>query len=42
MWACFARLGWADGSVEPYEFTDIDRTVVSRRITRGIALGAAQ
>jgi high affinity Mn2+ porin len=22
----FARLGWADGSVEPYEFTDIDRT----------------
>jgi high affinity Mn2+ porin len=23
----FARGGWADGSVEPYEFTDIDRTV---------------
>ena len=22
----FARFGWADGSVEPYEFTDIDRT----------------
>jgi len=22
----FARLGWADGSVEAYEFTDIDRT----------------
>jgi high affinity Mn2+ porin len=22
----FARVGWADGSVEPYEFTDIDRT----------------
>jgi high affinity Mn2+ porin len=22
----FARLGWADGSKEPYEFTDIDRT----------------
>ncbi len=22
----FARAGWADGSVEPYEFTDIDRT----------------
>ena len=22
----FARLGWADGSVESYEFTDIDRT----------------
>lgn len=23
----FARLGWADGSVEPWDFTDIDRTV---------------
>lgn len=23
----FARAGWADGNVEPYEFTDIDRTV---------------
>ncbi|MBY0383017.1 MAG: carbohydrate porin [Xanthobacteraceae bacterium] len=23
----FARAGWADGSVEPYAFTDIDRTV---------------
>ncbi|HEX6464060.1 MAG TPA: carbohydrate porin [Vicinamibacterales bacterium] len=22
----FARAGWADGSVEPYEFTDVDRT----------------
>src|SRR5262249_39589414 len=22
----FARVGWADGNVEPYEFTDIDRT----------------
>lgn len=22
----FARIGWTDGSVEPYEFTDIDRT----------------
>jgi high affinity Mn2+ porin len=22
----FARAGWADGNVEPYEFTDIDRT----------------
>ena len=25
----FARAGWADGSVEPYEFTDIDRTVAA-------------
>jgi high affinity Mn2+ porin len=23
----FARAGWADGSVEPWDFTDIDRTV---------------
>ena len=22
----FARLGWADGSVEPWDFTDVDRT----------------
>ena len=22
----FGRVGWADGNVEPYEFTDIDRT----------------
>jgi len=25
----FARAGWADGDVEPYEFTDIDRTVAA-------------
>jgi high affinity Mn2+ porin len=25
----FARAGWADGSVEPYEFTDIDRTAAA-------------
>jgi high affinity Mn2+ porin len=25
----FARAGWADGNVEPYEFTDIDRTVAA-------------
>ena len=23
----FARAGWADGSVEPWDFTDVDRTV---------------
>ena len=23
----FVRAGWADGNVEPYEFTDVDRTV---------------
>ncbi|MBV9563376.1 MAG: carbohydrate porin [Bradyrhizobium sp.] len=25
----FARAGWADGSKEPYEFTDVDRTVAA-------------
>jgi high affinity Mn2+ porin len=25
----FARAGWADGNVEPYEFTDVDRTVAA-------------
>jgi high affinity Mn2+ porin len=25
----FGRLGWADGDVEPYEFTDIDRTAAA-------------
>ena len=23
----FLRAGWADGNIEPYEFTDVDRTV---------------
>jgi len=26
----FARAGWADGNVEPWDFTDIDRTVSER------------
>ena len=26
---CFARAGWAEGHKEPYEFTDIDRTVAA-------------
>jgi high affinity Mn2+ porin len=25
----FGRLGWADGDIEPYEFTDIDRTAAA-------------
>ena len=25
----FARVGWADGNIEPYEFTDIDRTAAA-------------
>ena len=26
-WGVFARAGWADGNIEPWDFTDIDRTV---------------
>jgi high affinity Mn2+ porin len=26
-WGLFARAGWADGNIEPWDFTDIDRTV---------------
>jgi high affinity Mn2+ porin len=44
----FARVGWADGSVEPYEFTDIDRTASagvsisgSRWVRRNDVLGIA-
>jgi high affinity Mn2+ porin len=32
--AVFGRVGWADGTVEPYEFTDIDRTA-----SAGVSLG---
>jgi high affinity Mn2+ porin len=30
----FSRIGWADGKVEPFEFTDIDRTA-----SAGLSLG---
>jgi high affinity Mn2+ porin len=33
----FARAGWADGTVEPWDFTDIDRTVQA-----GVAIGGKQ
>jgi high affinity Mn2+ porin len=33
----FVRAGWADGSKEPYEFTDIDRTVAA-----GLSLNGKQ
>jgi len=33
----FARAGWADGSVEPWDFTDIDRTV-----SAGVSLSGKQ
>jgi high affinity Mn2+ porin len=33
----FARAGWADGSVEPWDFTDIDRT-----ISAGVSLSGKQ
>ena len=25
----FVRAGWADGNIEPYEYTDVDRTVAA-------------
>jgi high affinity Mn2+ porin len=31
----FARAGWADGDKEPYEFTDIDRTVAAGFLISG-------
>jgi high affinity Mn2+ porin len=33
----FIRTGWADGNVEPYEFTDVDRTVAG-----GVSLNGKQ
>ena len=33
----FVRAGWADGSIEPYEFTDVDRTVAG-----GLSLNGKQ
>ncbi len=31
----FARVGWADGNIEPYEFTDIDRTAAAGLVLNG-------
>jgi len=33
----FARAGWADGSVEPWDFTDVDRTIAG-----GVSLNGQQ
>jgi high affinity Mn2+ porin len=35
----FARAGWADGNVEPYEFTDADRTLAGGVSLMGKAWG---
>ena len=35
----FARAGWADGNREPYEFTDVDRTVAGGLQLKGKAWG---
>jgi high affinity Mn2+ porin len=35
----FARVGWADGSVEPYEYADIDRTVAAGLQLKGTQWG---
>jgi high affinity Mn2+ porin len=37
----FARAGWANGDVEPYEFADIDRTVAAGVSLSGKAWGRA-
>ena len=35
----FARAGWADGNIEPYEFTDVDRTIATGLSLTGKAWG---
>src|SRR5262249_46558532 len=35
----FARAGWADGDREPYEFTDVDRTVAGGLQLKGTRWG---
>jgi len=35
----FARAGWANGNIEPYEFTDIDRTVTAGLSLKGTRWG---
>jgi high affinity Mn2+ porin len=35
----FARIGWADGNVEPYEYTDVDRTVAAGLQLKGTQWG---
>jgi high affinity Mn2+ porin len=37
----FVRAGWADGNVEPYEFTDVDRTVAAGLLLSGKQWGRA-
>ena len=37
----FVRAGWADGTKEPYEFTDIDRTVAGGLSLQRQAMGPA-
>jgi high affinity Mn2+ porin len=31
----FMRAGWADGSIEPYEYTDVDRTIAAGLSLKG-------
>jgi high affinity Mn2+ porin len=35
----FARAGWVDGSVEPFDFTDVDRTVAAGMVINGRTWG---
>jgi len=36
-WGLFARAGWADGNIEPWDFTDIDRT-----LSAGVSINGKQ
>jgi high affinity Mn2+ porin len=35
----FARAGWANGNIEPYEFTDVDRTIAAGVAVNGKSWG---
>ena len=35
----FARAGWADGNIEPYEYTDVDRTAAAGLSLKGTQWG---
>ena len=37
----FARAGWADGNIEPWDFTDVDRTVSGGLSINGKTWGRA-
>ena len=38
----FARAGWSDGNIEPWDFTDADRTVSGGVSLNGKTMGQAR